>query len=95
MGSGFSKLKKQAKQFEAQYEKMQDTKRKLRVQGSAGNGLVSLELNGDKELQSIKIQPECVTDLEALEELIVAAYQDGVKKITDQGSHDFGGIGLS
>ena len=51
MGSGFSKLKKQAKQFESQYAKIQEEMRALEMTGTAGNGLVTLVLNGEHELK--------------------------------------------
>ena len=57
MGSGFSKLKKQAKQFESQYAKIQEEMRALEITGTAGNGLVTLVLNGEHELKDLKIKP--------------------------------------
>ncbi len=83
MGSGFSKLKKQAKQFESQYAKIQEEMRALEVTGTAGNRLVTLVLNGEHELKDLKIKPACVdpNDIEALEDLIKAAYNEASKKI--------------
>ena len=94
MGSGFSKLKKQAKQFESQYAKIQDEMRALEVTGTAGNGLVTLVLNGEHELKDLKIKPACVdpTDIEGLQDLIRAAYADAhakVKAQTQQGLSGF------
>jgi DNA-binding YbaB/EbfC family protein len=87
MGSGFSKLKKQAKQMEAQYEKMREEMTKLEVTGSAGNGLVTLILNGEHEMKDLKIKPACVdpNDLEGLQDLIRAAYSEALAKIKAQG----------
>jgi DNA-binding YbaB/EbfC family protein len=83
MGSGFSKMKKQARLMEEQYEKMREEMKTKEVVGTAGNGLVTVTLNGDKELKSIQIRPECVdvNDLEGLQDLIKAAVQDGYQKI--------------
>ncbi len=90
MGSGFSKLKKQAKLFEAQYEKMREEKQKLEVTGTAGNGLVTITLNGEHDFKDIKIQPTCVdpNDVEGLEDLIRAAYLDAHQKIQAQTKQD-------
>ena len=86
MGSGFSKLKKQAKQFESQYAKIQEEMRALEATGSAGNGLVTLILNGQHELKDIKIKPACVdpNDVEGLQDLIRAAYADAYAQIQAQ-----------
>lgn len=85
MGSGFSKAKKQAKNLEEQMKKMQLEQEKLVVSGSAGNGLVLLTLNGKKELQNITIHRDCVVpdDVEGLQDLILAAFQDASEKIKE------------
>lgn len=85
MGSGFSKAKKQAKNLEEQMKKMQLEQEKLVVSGSAGNGLVLLTLNGKKELQNITIHPDCIVqdDVEGLQDLILAAFQNASQKIKE------------
>ena len=60
MGSGFSKMKKQAKLMEQQLEAMRSEMKSKSVIGTSGNGLVTVTLNGDKELQHIEIKPDCV-----------------------------------
>lgn len=94
MGSGFSKLKKQAKQFESQYAKIQEEMRALEMTGTAGNGLVTLVLNGEHELKDIKIKPACVdpNDIEGLQDLIRAAYADAHTKIQAQSQQGMGGL---
>lgn len=88
MGSGFSKMKKQAKLFEAQYEKMQEELKQLQVTGTAGNGLISVVLNGEHQMKEIKIKPECIdpNDPEGLQDLIVAAYNQANEQIAAQSS---------
>ena len=82
MGSGFSKMKKQAKMMQEQYSQMRQQLESKMVEGSAGNGLVTVTLNGEKELKKISIRPECVNpqDVEGLQDLIVAAFADASKK---------------
>lgn len=86
MGSGFSKLKKQAKLLGAQYEKMQEEMRQFTASGSAGNGLVTLVLNGEYEMKDLQIKPDCVNsnDIEGLQDLIRGAYTDALQKIQAQ-----------
>ncbi len=96
MGQGFSKMKKQAKKLQEQFEQIQEEMKQLKVNGSAGNGLVEVVLNGDRELVSIKINPECVDkdDVEALEDLISAAFEDASKKVQENSpSSDLDGLG--
>jgi nucleoid-associated protein EbfC len=83
MGTGFSKKKKQAKMLQQQLSKMQDQMKDTEVTGSSVNGLVTLTLNGDNELKQLKIKPECVDpeDVEGLEDLIKAAYQDALQQL--------------
>jgi hypothetical protein len=84
MGSGYSKMKKQARAMEQQFEKMRDDMQNTKAEGVSGNGLVTVVLNGAKELKEIRIKPECVdpNDVEGLQDLIVAAFQDANQKIS-------------
>lgn len=86
MGSGFSKMKKQAKLMEQQLEMMRNEMKNKSVSGTSGNGLVTVTLNGDKEMQSIIIKPDCVdpNDLEGLQDLIKAACEDAYQKLADE-----------
>lgn len=88
MGTGFSKKKKEAKIMQQQFSRIQDQISTMEVTGSAAGGLVVIKLNGDNEMKSIKIKPECIDkdDLEGLEVLIKAAYADAQKQIKDQTS---------
>ena len=88
MGSGFSKMKKQRRQMEEQLQLMQETLQNKSIDGESGNGLVTVTLAGDKTLKKIKIKPECVDpqDVEGLEDLILAAFQDAVRKSEEDSS---------
>jgi len=83
MGSGFSKMKKQARMFEQQMEKMREESKQKKIQGTSGNGLVEVTINGEKELQEIHIKQDCVDpqDVEGLQDLIKAACGDAYKKL--------------
>ncbi len=85
MGSGFSKMKKQARLMQEQFSQAKTKMETTFVEGSAGNGLVKVTLNGSKELKKIVISPECVADVEALQDLIVAAFADASAKTDDAG----------
>lgn len=85
MGTGFSKKKKQARQMQEQLSKMQNQMESTEVTGVSGNGLVTIVLTGNHELKQIKIKPECADpeDIEGLEDLIKAAYQDALNKLQE------------
>lgn len=86
MGTGFSKKKKQAREFQQQLSQMQAKIQETEVTGSAGNGLVTLVMTGEHALKEIKIKPECVDpeDVEGLQVLIKAAHEDALKKLNEQ-----------
>lgn len=98
MGTGFAKKKKEAREMQNQIGKIHEQMQNAEASGSAGNGLVTLTINGDKELKSIKIKPECVDpeDIEGLEDLIKAAYADAVRHLPKpQGlPFNFPGMGM-
>lgn len=82
MGSGYSKMKKQARMMEMQMQAMQDNLKQQECVGSSGHGLVCITLDGEKNMKKIKIKKECVNqdDIEGLEDLIIAAYKDAASK---------------
>lgn len=86
MGSGFSKMKKQARMLQQQYDQIQEEMKALVVTGTAGNGLVEVTMNGDKEVLDIKIKPDCVDkdDLEGLQDLLLAAFRDAHQKVKEK-----------
>lgn len=89
MGSGFSKMKKQARMMQEQVSQMREQLANATFEGSAGSGLVTLTLNGEKELKKISIKPECLSDLEGLQDLIIAAFEDASQKIEKSGNKQF------
>src|SRR5580700_2058993 len=86
MGSGYSKMKKQARLMEEQLETLRNEMKSKQVAGSSGNGLVTVVINGEKELLDIKIKPECVdaNDLEGLQDLIKAACDEAYRKLSEE-----------
>jgi nucleoid-associated protein EbfC len=97
MGSGFSKMKKQARMMEEQYGKMREELKSKEFIGSSGNGLVTVTLSGDYEIKALRIKPECVdpSDTEALEDLVRAAFSEALKQLSENSSENsLGGFPL-
>lgn len=80
-----NKLMKQAQQMQAKMAKMQEELEAKTVEASAGGGVVKVVVNGKQELLDIKIDPDAVDpeDVEMLEDLILAAVNEGMRKVAD------------
>ena len=78
-------LMKQAQQFQSKMSKLQEELEDRTVETSAGGGMVTVVVNGRQELISVKIDPEVVDpdDTEMLQDLIMAAVNDGITKAKD------------
>jgi DNA-binding YbaB/EbfC family protein len=85
MGSGYSKMKKQARAMQQQVDGLRENMKKTEATGSAGNGLVTVTIDGGKNVKKISIKPECVTpdDVEGLQDLIVVAFHDAHQQIEE------------
>ena len=75
-------LMKQASQLQSTMEEAQKNLANLTVDGSAGAGLVTLQLTGKGEMRGLKIDPKLAdpNEMEMLQDLIVAAYTDAKNK---------------
>jgi DNA-binding YbaB/EbfC family protein len=84
-------MMKQATQMQ---ERLQKQMAEMRVEGTAGGGMVTVVINGAKQLQSIKIDPDCVSkdDVEMLQDLIVAAVSDAQRKVDEDLQKQMGGL---
>ncbi len=84
-------MMKQAQQLQ---ERMQKQMAEMRVEATAGGGMVTVVINGLKQIQSLKIDPEVVSkdDVEMLQDLIVAAINDAQRKADDEMNKTMGGM---
>ena len=89
------KLMKQMQQAQAAATKIQDELAAQSVEGTA-SGLVTVTMNGHGKVQSLKIKPEAVDgdDVEALEDLILAALNDANTKAEDLQRDATKGLGI-
>jgi hypothetical protein len=84
-------MMKQAQQMQ---ERLQQQMADMRVEATAGGGMVTVVVNGTKQLQSIRIDPEVVSkdDVEMLQDLIVAAVNDAGRKVDEQLGQSMSGL---
>ena len=78
-------MMKKVQKMQADMQKMQEELKQRTVETSVGGGVVSVTMNGEKQVESIKIDPAAVDpeDVEMLEDLIVAAVNESSKKVDD------------
>jgi nucleoid-associated protein EbfC len=87
-------IQQMMKQAQQMQERLQKQMTEMRVEASAGGGMVNVVINGSKQIQSIKIDPEVVSkdDVEMLQDLIVAALNDAYRKVDDEMQKSMGGM---
>lgn len=80
----FTKILKQARKMQEQMQEIQEELARKEVEATSGGGMVTAAVNGKKELVSIKIEPEVMSeDPEMLEDLVVAAVNEAMKKVDE------------
>jgi len=84
-------MMKQAQQMQ---DRLQKQMADLRVEATAGGGMVTVVMNGAKQIQSLKIDPEAVSkdDVEMLQDLILAAINDAQRKAEEELQKSMGGL---
>ena len=82
------------KQAQEMQERLKKQMSDLRVEATAGGGMVTVVVSGEKQLQSIAIDPEVVSkeDVEMLQDLILAAVNDAQRKADEEMSKSMGGM---
>ena len=81
-GMNIQQMMKQAQQMQERMAKEMD---EMHVEASSGGGVVTVQMRGTKEVESIKIDPEAIKDgdVEMLQDLIVAAINEANRKIDE------------
>ena len=97
MGGGPSNMQSMLKQAQKMQEEMAEKQAELEEREydvAAGGGVINVKINGKKEILSVKIDPEVVDpdDVETLEDLIVAAVNEAIKKVEAVSAEEMGKI---
>ncbi|HUR32675.1 MAG TPA: YbaB/EbfC family nucleoid-associated protein [Vicinamibacterales bacterium] len=87
-------IQQMMKQAQQMQDRLQKQMAELRVEGGAGGGMVTVVINGAKQVLSLKIDPEVVLkdDVEMLQDLIVAALNDAQRKADEELKRQMGGM---
>ena len=85
---------KQAQELQARLTKMQEELANTTLETTSGGGAVKVTINGQQEIQSVKISPEVVNpqEVEMLEDMVLAAIKDAYTKSQELASKKMGGI---
>ena len=87
-------IQQMMKQAQQMQERLQKQMAEMRVEATAGGGMVTVVVSGTKQLLSVKIDPEVVSkdDVEMLQDLIVAAVNDAQRKVDEELQKQMGGL---
>ncbi|HYW42260.1 MAG TPA: YbaB/EbfC family nucleoid-associated protein [Bryobacteraceae bacterium] len=89
MPPNMQQMMRQAKEMQ---DKLQAEVAQIKVDASAGGGMVTVRMDGQKNLLSVKIDPEVAGDVEMLQDMIVAACNEAVKKVDEAIQGKMGGM---
>jgi DNA-binding YbaB/EbfC family protein len=79
-------------QAQKMQEKLQAEVALIRVDGTAGGGMVTIKMDGHKNVLGVKIDPEVAGDVEMLQDLVLAASNDAAKKVDEESQKKMGGV---
>ena len=87
-------IQKMMQQAQQMQEKLQRQMAEMRVEATAGGGMVTVVVSGTKQLHEIRIDPEVVSkdDVEMLQDLILAAVNDAHRKVDESLASEMQGM---
>ena len=92
MPGNMNNILKQAQKMQENMQKMQEELEAKEVEASVGGGAVTVKVNGKKEVLDITIKPEVVDpdDIEMLQDLVISAVNEALRKVDDMQSSQMG-----
>jgi DNA-binding YbaB/EbfC family protein len=91
-------LQAMMQQAQQMQKRLQEEIAQIRVEASAGGGMVTVQMSGQKNVLGVKIDPEVAGDVEMLQDMVLAACNEAAKKVDEQiqqkTSGLLGGMGL-
>jgi DNA-binding YbaB/EbfC family protein len=85
-------MQQMMRQAQQMQEKLQQEIALIKVEATAGGGMVTAQMDGQKNLLAVKIDPEVAGDVEMLQDMIVAACNEAVKKVDVEIKGKMGGM---
>ena len=85
-------------QAQKMQQKLQEEVALIRVEATAGGGMVTIKMDGHKNVLGVKIDPEVAGDVEMLQDMMMAAFNEATKKVDAEAQQKMsgmlGGLGL-
>ncbi|MCE5310353.1 MAG: YbaB/EbfC family nucleoid-associated protein [Acidobacteriales bacterium] len=95
MPGNMQAMMKQAQQMQ---ERLQQEIAQIRVEASAGGGMVTVKMDGHRNVLGVTIDPEAASDVEMLQDMVMAAFNEASKKVEAESQQKMsgmlGGMGL-
>jgi hypothetical protein len=85
-------MQQMMRQAQQMQERLQQEIAQIKVEATAGGGMVSVTMDGQKNLLAIKIDPEVAGDVEMLQDMVLAAHSEAFKKVEDHIKEKMGGM---
>ena len=79
-------------QAQKMQQKMQEEIALIRVEASSGGGMVTVNMDGQRHVTAVKIDPEVAGDVEMLQDMVMAAFNEAAKKVDDETQAKMGGM---
>jgi len=89
MPGNMQAMMKQAQQMQ---QKLQEQIAAIRVEASSGGGMVTVKMDGHKNVLAVKIDPEVGGDIEMLQDIMMAAFNEAAKKVDEEAQGKMGGM---
>lgn len=89
MPGNMQAIMQQAQRMQAQ---LQEQIAAIRVDASTGGGMVTVKMDGQKHVLEVKIDPEAAGDVEMLQDMVLAAFNEAAKKVDEETQAKVGGL---
>ena len=87
-----AKMQAMMKKAEQMQKQLQEEIAQIRVEASAGGGMVTVNMDGKKNVTAVKIDPEVAGDVEMLQDMVMAAFNEAAKKVDEESQRKMGGM---
>jgi DNA-binding YbaB/EbfC family protein len=89
MPGNMQQMMKQAQQVQ---ERLQREIAQIRVEASAGGGMVTVKMDGQKNVLGVTIDPEVASDIEMLQDMVMAAVNEAARRVDEEAKQKLGGM---
>lgn len=92
MPGNMGNMQAMMQQAQKMQQRMQEEVALIRVEATAGGGMVAIKMDGHKNVLGVTIDPEVAGDVEMLQDMVMAAVNEAAKKVDDQTKSKMGGM---